>query len=567
MATAGLKIEVLEPLARCRVTFNGRLRHGQRNKWDANDEGNLVHVEFAFVNYGQIVAADVGVCIQEMVEADVADVLFTRDPVTGNPGIMTINVSYGIGEAVVSGVTEPDTIYLQRSFIDKLVVKRKILGSKKIKTVVTERGGLMELETHSMTNCCITDNTALDVGYVGIQVEKSFSDARDIEFAVKDGRIYLLQARPITSLNIESEFELIHECDGPLLIDNEMFTNANTGEMMPQAMTPLTSDVFISNFNGLGQSMRFEMLGSKACQRSYAEMGGSTFCKHFFLNMCTGMYYLNEYTAFVNTKDAKDECEVMFFGKSLGDGNLDMIHNRYRNLYIPWYRKIMGGLQFHISALRGKRYIQQGKARIEATNTDFSTTDTHLLYQEIDKLLQTGGETWNCHMKASMAAFLGSGIIRRILDSGLDEDHASVMSDVALLLSTCPDVLSADVPHALRKIAGMVIDSDKAEFFQSLSSIEAQHLSSIEAVRWLNTDESGELKVEFAKFIEMHGHRCVRESELWENPWRVEPEKVVRTIQDMTKSPDKMKNTKKFMTEEEAIENIKLPIGFIKTYI
>ncbi|XP_014669157.1 PREDICTED: putative phosphoenolpyruvate synthase [Priapulus caudatus] len=88
-------------------------------------------------NHGQIVAADVGVCIQEMVEADVAGVLFTRDPVTGNPGIMTINVSYGIGEAVVSGVTEPDTIYLQRSFNDKLIVKKKILGSKKIKMVIS----------------------------------------------------------------------------------------------------------------------------------------------------------------------------------------------------------------------------------------------------------------------------------------------------------------------------------------------------------------------------------------------------------------------------------------------
>ncbi|XP_014681606.1 PREDICTED: putative phosphoenolpyruvate synthase [Priapulus caudatus] len=65
-------------------------------------------------NHGQVVAADVGVCVQEMVKADAAGVLFTRDPVSGNPGVMSINVSYGIGEAVSSGVTEPDTIFLHR---------------------------------------------------------------------------------------------------------------------------------------------------------------------------------------------------------------------------------------------------------------------------------------------------------------------------------------------------------------------------------------------------------------------------------------------------------------------
>ncbi|XP_014678905.1 PREDICTED: putative phosphoenolpyruvate synthase [Priapulus caudatus] len=183
-------------------------------------------------NHGQVVAADVGVCVQEMVKADAAGVLFTRDPVSGNPGVMSINVSYGIGEAVVSGVTEPDTIFLHRSFYDKLSIKERIIGSKCVRIDVSESGGVQEIETDAKGECSLADESALELGNIGIQVEKSFSDARDIEFAVKDGQIYLLQARPITSLNMESEYELMHEQDSQLLIDDELHTHANTGEMM-----------------------------------------------------------------------------------------------------------------------------------------------------------------------------------------------------------------------------------------------------------------------------------------------------------------------------------------------
>ncbi|XP_014681605.1 PREDICTED: uncharacterized phosphotransferase YvkC-like [Priapulus caudatus] len=204
-------------------------------------------------NHGQVVAADVGVCVQEMVKADAAGVLFTRDPVSGNPGVMSINVSYGIGEAVVSGVTEPDTIFLHRSFYDKLSIKERIIGSKCVRIDLSESGGVQEIETDAKGECSLADESALELGNIGIQVEKSFSDARDIEFAVKDGQIYLLQARPITSLNMESEYELMHEQDGPLLIDDEVYTHAHSGEMMPQAMTPLTLDAFVTNVAGIGQ--------------------------------------------------------------------------------------------------------------------------------------------------------------------------------------------------------------------------------------------------------------------------------------------------------------------------
>ena len=67
-------------------------------------------------------------------------VLFTLEPVTGNPGQMIVNASYGLGESVVSGVTEPDNIYISRTWDNKLTIDDRQIGSKKV--VINMKGKL-----------------------------------------------------------------------------------------------------------------------------------------------------------------------------------------------------------------------------------------------------------------------------------------------------------------------------------------------------------------------------------------------------------------------------------------
>jgi pyruvate,water dikinase len=69
----------------------------------------------------------------------------------------------------------------------------------------------------------------IKTSHVFHQLEKYYGDARDIEWAIHDGEIYLLQARPITSFDTESEFDLIHEFDSALCCDKEWLTTANIG--------------------------------------------------------------------------------------------------------------------------------------------------------------------------------------------------------------------------------------------------------------------------------------------------------------------------------------------------
>ena len=62
----------------------------------------------------------------------ISGVLFTREPISGNPGKMVINANYGLGESVVSGTSEPDNIYIHRTWDERLTIESKDIGNKKI---------------------------------------------------------------------------------------------------------------------------------------------------------------------------------------------------------------------------------------------------------------------------------------------------------------------------------------------------------------------------------------------------------------------------------------------------
>ena len=81
-----------------------------------------------------------GVVVQEMVDSEIAGVLFTVNPNDGNPSQMILTANYGLGESVVSGDAEPDTFILKRTSSGLLSVSEKTIGSKHLKIVLTEDG-------------------------------------------------------------------------------------------------------------------------------------------------------------------------------------------------------------------------------------------------------------------------------------------------------------------------------------------------------------------------------------------------------------------------------------------
>lgn len=138
------------------------------------------------------------VVVQEMVSADTAGVLFTRDPVTGDDTAMLASSSYGLGESVVAALITPDTFTLSRN--PAAVVAREI-GSKRTRIDQSSDGGTIttDVPETDQVRQSLTDAELLRLVELGERVEAHYRTGQDIEWAFVGDELYLLQARPITT--------------------------------------------------------------------------------------------------------------------------------------------------------------------------------------------------------------------------------------------------------------------------------------------------------------------------------------------------------------------------------
>lgn len=143
-------------------------------------------------------SVQLAVIVQHMVEARVAGVLFTADPVTGHRGHSVIDASPGLGEAVVSGMVNPDHFVVDTGGV---VVQRR-LGDKRV--VISSRpGGGTEQRTGTadVGQSCLPDAQLRELAALGRRVQSHYGTAQDIEWALDaSGAWWLTQARPITTL-------------------------------------------------------------------------------------------------------------------------------------------------------------------------------------------------------------------------------------------------------------------------------------------------------------------------------------------------------------------------------
>jgi pyruvate,water dikinase len=139
------------------------------------------------------------VVVQRMVEAEVAGVLFTSNPLTGKRRQAVIDANPGLGEAVVSGATNPDHFVVQ-TMTGEIVERR--LGDKQVLIQAAAEGGTQKIEAGpSPARACLSDDQIRALAALGARVEALYEMPQDIEWAIDaSGQVFLLQARPITTL-------------------------------------------------------------------------------------------------------------------------------------------------------------------------------------------------------------------------------------------------------------------------------------------------------------------------------------------------------------------------------
>jgi pyruvate,water dikinase len=139
------------------------------------------------------------VVVQAMIPSEVAGILFTANPVSGSCDEAVINASWGLGEAVVSGLVSPDTIVADKR--DGRVIARTVALKERMIVYVGEGGTLeQEIPAEQRGRPALTDEQVAELVALGRRIETHYGRPQDIEWGYARGRCYVLQARPITTL-------------------------------------------------------------------------------------------------------------------------------------------------------------------------------------------------------------------------------------------------------------------------------------------------------------------------------------------------------------------------------
>ncbi|MEH0820013.1 MULTISPECIES: rifamycin-inactivating phosphotransferase [unclassified Micromonospora] len=167
------------------------------------------------------------VVVQRMVFSDAAGILFTADPVTGNRKVATVDASFGLGEALVSGLVNPDVFKVR----DGEVVAEAV-AAKRRAVHALPAGGTQEvaIDPQRQEQPALTDAQVVRLVQLGRRIEEHFGHPQDIEWCLVDDDFQIVQSRPITTL-----FPIPAASDR----ENHVYASVGHQQMMTDPMKPL----------------------------------------------------------------------------------------------------------------------------------------------------------------------------------------------------------------------------------------------------------------------------------------------------------------------------------------
>ena len=277
------------------------------------------------------------VVVQGLIESEVSGVIFSQNPVTHNTKEMMINASYGLGEAIVSGLVTPD-VYLVNKQTFKI---EKEKGLKEVKIIPLVEG-VEEIETteDEQQRFCLTDEKIIELAEITKEVEALYQHPVDIEFGIHDNQVYLLQARAITTLTEAKELTPFQKDISLSFEDMEEFWILNDTSFS-HAVSPLYASFIIPAFSE-GTAASFKKL------------------KFMFNRLNLKLYKGHIYT---KMEPFKGNSNKRFQeNKELMEGIYPILTKRMNQMiteqFLPYYNKLNSFTYESLTLQRGKEILQ-----------------------------------------------------------------------------------------------------------------------------------------------------------------------------------------------------------------
>ncbi|PLS08360.1 phosphoenolpyruvate synthase [Neobacillus cucumis] len=467
------------------------------------------------------------VIVQRMVFPQASGTLFTADPITSNRKLLSIDASFGLGEALVSGLVSADCYKVrEEEIVDKRIAAKKLaIYGRKEGGTETKQINLDQQKTQTLT-----DKQILQLARIGRQIEAYFGCPQDIEWCLVDDTFYMVQSRPITTL-----FPIPEVSDQ----ENHVYVSVGHQQMMTDPIKPLGLSFFLLTTPA---PMR------KAGGRLFVDVTNqlaSPLSRNNLLN-AMGQHDPLMKDALMNTLKRGD------FIKSLPNdnkapsptrGNIDMLAQIENNPSIV--TDLINRSQTSIEELK---HNIQTKSGIDLFN--FILEDI----QELKKILFDPQSS-----AVFMAAINASTWINEKMNEWLGEKNAA-------------DALSQSVPNNITSEMGLAL-LDVADMIRPYPEVMdyLQHVKDDIFLEELVKFDGGQEAIDaFYAFLNKYGMRCAGEIDITKTRWSEKPITLVPMILGNIKNFEPNASNRKFeqgrqkalKKEQELLDRLKqLPDG------
>ncbi|HLZ54919.1 MAG TPA: PEP/pyruvate-binding domain-containing protein [Verrucomicrobiae bacterium] len=476
--------------------------------------------------------AQMAVIVQRLIPAEAAGVMFTADPAGGNA--ILIEAAFGLGEAVAQGKVTPDRVEVSRS--GWKIVRRKT-SLKRMHLVAGKNGVREELLPAGKTNAPVLDDeSAVRLAQLGLKVEHLFGVPQDIEWAQRDGKLFLLQSRPITGKVPVKTWE-----------DRQVWSNFNTGEVAPDVMAPITWSLWQSLVGGVVLRSTFRLLGADVRR---APLVGLVAGRLYF-NANTAMAALQPFAFLLKGATllfqavGGGQAEAYRQTLAIPPADLPDLGFRWPKYLLSWPR-IFFDLITHLPG-GGEAWMARFKARNdELVRTDIEAMPTPELTGFCVRLILELFKGVDLLYLAAPAAVLP--VLHKACHDWLGEPEPALGYRLFSALGGMP---TAEAGLALWRLAVLAHSDPDTEVAVCSESEWPQVCATLRL-----TEPGRKFLAAWDVFMIEHGHHCRGELELFNARWSETPDYVLGMVRGYLRSIDRsdpLENQRQLAGERERL--------------
>ncbi len=470
------------------------------------------------------------VIVQNMVQSEASGVLFTANPLTGKRSETAIDATFGLGEALVGGLVEPDHYVVDT---DSGEVIHKTLGGKALTIRGVAGGGVVTEDADAGERQAIPDDIILQLTELGQRVIALVHSPQDIEWAWSEGQLHLLQSRPITSL-----YPIPDVPSDPLRV----FISFAVIQGLLAPITPLGQDVMKLVFAGGARIFRFDLTQEtqgvlfSAGERLWVNVAP-------LLRNSLGRKILGGALPAV-APGAAQTIDFLLDDPRLAVGRGGIRLSTFRRLAGFLLPSMMRVFRLWLAPEQGRERVTRlmDKMVLQAKTRSAVTGDTQELLAHRLEMLYSARDIFPdvvipqgiTPIVAGMVPFFG--IMRRFSVQAAEASGNPAFAQSYLEIARgLPHNVTTEMDLALWRVAQTILaDSDSSKLFQetSASDLASQYLQAVLP--------SSQVQESIVTFMDRYGVRGVGEIDIGLPRWGEDPTHIMQVLQScmQIKDPD-----------------------------